>query len=194
MPRAHQSAGCGLARMSPDKPLSVPANLRISLIVARAANGVIGNKNELVWSIPEELKHFKQATMGHALIVGRKTWDSIGRPLPGRRMIVVSRNAGLQADGIEIVASLDQALVLAGTATSNHPTPDAEVFIAGGAQLYEQTTDIASRILVTEVALEPDGDAFFHWQPTTEWSCVARQSNTSTTGIEYQIQDWRRQP
>ncbi len=179
--------------MTPTAALEVPAGLRLSIIVARARNDVIGRNNQLVWSIPEELGHFKRATMGHALIIGRKTWESIGRPLPGRRMIVVSGNTDWQAEGIETVPGLQQAFELALTATDDHPSPPAEVFIAGGARLYEQTTALVSRMLITQVDLEPEGDVFFGWRPSEHWDCIARNPYCSKNGIAYEIQDWRRQ-
>lgn len=174
--------------------LQIPRNLRISLIVARANNDVIGNGDKLAWRIPEELQHFKTATMGHTLVMGRKTWQSIGRPLPGRRTIVVSANATLVTPGCELVSSLAAAFKLAGTATSEHPAPGAEVFIAGGAQIYRQTVAFATRVLLTQVDLEPPGDALFRWSPPESWLCTARVPAVSTTGIGFEIQDWRCPP
>lgn len=179
--------------MTSTAALQLPAELRLSIIVARARNDVIGRDNQLVWAIPEELGHFKRATMGHALIIGRKTWESIGRPLPGRRMIVVSGNTGWQADGIEIVPGLQQAFELALTATDAHPSPPAEVFVAGGARIYEQTIALASRVLITQVDLAPDGDVHFRWRPDEHWECITRNPHHSKNGIAYEIQDWRKQ-
>lgn len=170
----------------------LPAGISVSIIVARADNFVIGRDNDLVWRIPEELQHFKSATMGHAIVMGRKTWSSIGRPLPGRRMIVMSGDAGFQANGCESAADLVSALKLAVTPTQHYPDPPAEVFVAGGANVYQQTVDIANRILLTQVALEPVGDVFFDWQPNENWQCVNRQPLKSKTGVSFEIQDWRR--
>jgi len=171
---------------------SLPAGICVSLIVARADNDVIGRDNDLVWRIPEELQHFKTATMGHAIVMGRKTWSSIGRPLPGRRIIVVSGDPDLQAAGCETATDLVSALKLAITPTERHPDPPAEVFVAGGANVYQQTVDIASRILLTQVALEPPGDVSFDWRPDESWQCVSRNPSQSANGISYEIQDWRR--
>jgi len=122
----------------------------LSVIVAVARNGVIGRDNALPWRLSADLQHFKRTTMGAPIVMGRHTWESLGRPLPGRRNIVVSRNAGYVATGADVVASLDAALALAGDAP--------EVFVIGGAQLYAAAFPRATRFVITEVALEPEGD------------------------------------
>jgi dihydrofolate reductase len=136
----------------------------ISLIVARARNGVIGRDGALPWKIPGELAHFKRVTLGHPIVMGRKTWESLGRPLPGRRNIVVTRNAGYAAPGAEVVTSLAAALALCQGV--------AEVFVIGGAELYAQALPLATRAVVTEIDADFDGDARFpaldprHWHET----------------------------
>ena len=130
--------------------------------------------------------------MGHTLLMGRKTWASIGRPLPGRRMIVVSRDANFVAPGCEVAASVPAALALAASATAEHPHPSAQVFVAGGAQIYRQTLGHAQRILLTQVDLDPDGDVVFDWEPAPPWHCQTRTAHESRTGIHYEVQDWRR--
>ncbi len=110
---------------------------RLNLIVAVARNGVIGRNGALPWRLPEDLAHFKRTTMGSPIIMGRKTWESIGRPLPGRRNIVVSRSKNLAANGAEIAADLDAALALCADAT--------EAFVIGGAQLYSAARPRAQR-------------------------------------------------
>jgi dihydrofolate reductase len=139
---------------------------RIALIVARARNGVIGRDGGLPWKIPGELAHFKRTTMGHPVVMGRRTWESIGRPLPGRRNIVVTRNADFAAAGAEVAASLDAALALC--AGSN------EVFVIGGAELYAQALPRASRAVVTEIDADYDGDAHFPALSPAEWQVVGR--------------------
>ena len=135
---------------------------KINLIVARGKNGAIGLKGKMPWHIPEDLKHFKTVTMGCPVIMGRKTWDSIGRPLPGRTNIVLTRNADARFPGAQRVCSLDEALSL---------VPEAErVFIIGGAQLYRQALSLVTSAWVTEIDAEPKGDAFFPELPDTEWS------------------------
>ncbi|MCU0951637.1 MAG: dihydrofolate reductase [Burkholderiaceae bacterium] len=121
---------------------------RISLVLARARNGVIGRDNAMPWKIPGEQAFFKRLTMGHPIVMGRKTWESIGRPLPGRRSIVVSRNAGYQAPGAEVVASLDDAVARCAQL--------AELFVIGGAQLYLAALPRADRLVITEIDADFD--------------------------------------
>ena len=127
--------------------------MELILIAAMAANRVIGRGNTIPWNIPGEQTRFKDITMGHSLIMGRKTWESIGKPLPGRRNIVVTRNSEFRAPGAEIVYSLEQGLDL---------TADAErVFVIGGAQLYQLALERADTLILTELGQEVPGDAFF---------------------------------
>ena len=138
------------------------------LVVAVSLNGVIGRDGGLPWHLPEDLKHFRRNTVGHAIIMGRKTWDSIGRPLPRRRNIVVTRQLGLALEGCEVVHSLAEALQLA-------HTEDSEPRVIGGASLYREALPCATRLLITEVQQEVDGDTFFpHWNPE-EWVETERQ-------------------
>lgn len=139
---------------------------RISLIVARARNGVIGRDGGLPWKIPGELAHFKRTTMGHPIVMGRKTWESLGRPLPGRRNIVVTRNARYVAPGAEVVTSLPAALALCAGAD--------EVFVIGGAELYAQALPLARRAIVTEIDADYDGDAHFPALDPAQWRETAR--------------------
>ena len=127
----------------------------LCLVLAVARNGVIGNGGKVPWSVPEDLKHFRLSTIGHAVIMGRKTWDEVGKPLPQRRNIVVTRNADLHLEGAEVAASLDAAIALS-------RTTDAEPRVIGGAEIYRLALPLATRILLTEIALEPEGDTFFH--------------------------------
>jgi dihydrofolate reductase len=140
---------------------------RLTLVVARARNGVIGRNGALPWKIPGELAHFKRTTMGHPIVMGRKTWESIGRPLPGRRNIVVTRNAQYTAPGAEVVASLQDAIALC--------TGADEVFVIGGAELYAQALPRAARAVVTEIDADFDGDAHFPTLAADEWQAVDRE-------------------
>lgn len=140
---------------------------RISLIVARARNGVIGRDGALPWRLPEDLAFFKRTTMGHPIIMGRRTWQSIGRPLPGRRNIVVSRNAGLYAPGAEVAPSLEAALALCAGA--------AEAFVIGGAQLYREALPRAQRLVVTEIDADFDGDVQFPPADPRQWRETSRE-------------------
>jgi dihydrofolate reductase len=138
--------------------------MRISIIAAMSENGVIGRGGRLPWHLSTDLKRFKQLTMGHTLIMGRKTWESIGRPLPGRRMVVISRQPGYQAEGVEVVSSLDAALDIASAAG------DDEAFVIGGGEVYRLALPYAERVYMTLVLAEVEGDAHFpevdwdHWQ------------------------------
>ena len=158
---------------------------RITIIVARAANGIIGSNNALPWHLPEDLRHFKATTLGHPLVMGRRTFDSIGRPLPGRRTIVLTRDPRWAHPGCERAASLADAIALAGDAD--------EVFIAGGAEVYREALAIADRAIVTEVALEPEGDASFPPLAPEEWQIESREEHRSAAGVGYAIACYRRQ-
>ena len=133
--------------------------IRTALIVARADNGVIGVDNQLPWHLPCDLKYFKQVTMGKPVVMGRKTFESIGRPLPGRTNVVITRNAIWSAPGTRVVGSLADALMLA-TAQADLDGAD-EVMLIGGATLYREAIDQVDRMYVTQVHASPYGDAFF---------------------------------
>ena len=127
---------------------------KITIIVAKSANHVIGRNNELIWHLPNDLKRFKALTSGHPIIMGRKTYDSIGRPLPNRTNIVITRNLDWKPEGIKIVNSLEKAIELA-------EKIDPEIFIIGGGNIYQQALDLADVLEVTEVHQDFEGDAFF---------------------------------
>jgi len=139
----------------------------ISMIVARSRNHVIGRDNQMPWKISADLQFFKRVTMGHPVIMGRKTWESIGRPLPGRRNIVVSRNADYEATGGELVGSLDEAL--------KSLSEFERVFVIGGEQLFTQAFPKADRLYITEIDLDIDGgDTFFEVPNASDWKEVER--------------------
>jgi dihydrofolate reductase len=136
----------------------------VVVIAAVARNRVIGKDNRLIWSIPEDMAHFKALTSGHTVVMGRKTWESLPprfRPLPNRRNIVISRQADYAAPGAEVADSLENALKLASTA--------ATVFVIGGEQIYAQAMAVADRLEITEVDLEPEGDAWFPEIAAVDW-------------------------
>ena len=136
------------------------------MIVARSRNHVIGKDNQMPWKISADLQFFKKVTMGYPIIMGRKTWESIGRPLPGRRNIVVSRNSDYQANGAELVSSLDQAL---------QSLRDFErVFVIGGQQLFNQAFPLADQLFITESELEVEGDTFFEVPDPQNWKIVEK--------------------
>lgn len=148
----------------------------LSLIAAVARNRAIGMENQLLWHLPEDMRHFRETTRGKTVIMGRKTWESLPaafRPLPGRKNIVVSRNAAYAAPGAALAGSLDAALRAARDGGSGDAEP--EVFVIGGAELYRQALPLADRLYLTEVAQACPGDAFFPEFPPGEWTEVSRR-------------------
>ena len=135
------------------------------MIVAMGKNRVIGQANQLPWRLPADLKYFKRTTMGKALIMGRKTYDTIGRALPGRKNIILTRDESYQAEGCLVVHSVESALKEAG---------DGEVMIIGGGQLYQQFLPLAERIYVTQIDSEFKGDTFFPTLNNSQWAVVKR--------------------
>lgn len=154
------------------------------LIAAVARNGVIGIDNRLPWHLPEDLRHFKAQTLGHPIVMGRKTWESLGRPLPGRRNLVISRNPSFAADGAEVYSSLEAALDVC---PSTGP-----VCLIGGAELYRIGLPIADELRLTEVDLEVDGDAYFPEVSRSDWSEVARERHLGANGIAFDFVTYRR--
>lgn len=149
----------------------------ITLIVALDAQRGIGVNNTLPWRLPEDLAHFKRITSGHPIIMGRKTFDSIGRPLPNRRNIVVTRNGAWQHNGVDAVASLADAVALAGA---------ADAFIIGGAQIFADSMDIADCMIVTEIDHTFDCDTFFPPLAAGAWRETAReQHHSAASGFDY---------
>ena len=145
---------------------------RLAMMAAKAANNVIGRNNALPWYLPNDLKYFKKVTFGKPIIMGRKTWESIGRPLPGRSNIVVSSQSDFRADGAELVASLEAALDAAKSIARRDGVD--EVFVIGGETLYRQSMAMVERIYLTEVAVRVAGDAFY--PPIDgEWEEVSRE-------------------
>lgn len=147
------------------------------MVVAIDAQRGIGVDNKLPWHLPEDLAHFKRATMGKPMIMGRKTFDSIGRPLPGRRNIVVTRNAGWRHDGVEAVTSIEAAMALVG---------EDEASIIGGAQIFEAALPVADRMIVTEIEHSFACDTFFPPIDPAVWFETARETHRSeTNGFDY---------
>ena len=136
-----------------DRGMSKPS---LTMIAARARNGVIGHQNRMPWHLPEDLKHLRQQTMGHVVLLGRKTWESIGRPLPGRRMVVISRQSLTLPEGVELAWSQ------------------------------------ADRLLLTEIALDPPGDAWLAAPDPAQWQEVSRENGTSQDGVAYAFIEYRR--
>lgn len=141
--------------------------MTLSIIVAAAENNVIGNNNALIWHISADLKHFRQLTTGHAVIMGRKTFESIGKALPDRRNIVVSRNPDFCPEGCEVVSGITEALQLV--------SREDEVFIIGGGTLYQEMWDKADRLYITLVHAVVDGDTSIPPIDPSHWQIVSRQ-------------------
>lgn len=150
---------------------------QLSIIVAIANNGVIGINNTLPWHLPEDLKRFKALTMGHHIIMGRKTYESLGRLLPGRTTVIVTRNQDYKVEGALIAHSLQAAIALC--------KDDDEVFLIGGAELYQDGLKMANKLYITEVALDVKGDAFFPDFTYQEWLETAREAHISAQGLGF---------
>lgn len=153
--------------------------MTVSLIVAVARNGVIGRDGDLPWHLPTDLRRFKALTMGHHLVVGRKTWEEVGRPLPGRVMVVVTRDPGYRPEGVIVVHSVEQALEAA--------TGDDEVFIAGGGEIYRQALPMADRLYVTRIHAEVAGDTTFPEVDLVDWRLVESEDHAADEKNEYPI-------
>ena len=159
-----------------------PTPLPLVLVAAVARNGVIGGGNQLPWRLSSDLKHFRAITWGKPLLMGRKTFASIGRPLPGRETIVLTRAADFRADGVFVAHDLGSALELA--TERGRAMGAKEIILAGGGELYAQLIGRAARLAITEVDLAPEGDAYFPAIDPAIWREVARQAPGSVPGDE----------
>lgn len=153
----------------------------IVVVAAVARNRVIGNAGDLPWHLPSDMRRFKAITLGKPMIMGRKTFDSIGRPLPGRRIIVVTRDPTWSAGGVEAAPSLQAALALAAAGDPEAGAPE-EIVIAGGGEIYAQSLALADRLRLTLVEAEPDGDARFPAFDASGWRETAREHHPATEG------------
>jgi len=150
---------------------------KLSIIVAMSSNRVIGVNNTLPWYISEDLKHFKSLTIGHTIIMGRKTYESIGRPLPNRRNIVISRNTEASYEGAEVVHSIEDAFSICKN--------DNEVFVIGGSNIYEQALSLVDYIYITEIKKSFSGDAFFPEINKQMWIESSRENHITNDGLEF---------
>jgi dihydrofolate reductase len=150
---------------------------QLSIIVAIAKNRVIGLNNNLPWHLPEDLKRFKTLTMGHHIIMGRKTFESLGRLLPGRTTVIVTRNKSYRVNGAIVTHSLQEAIDNCGN--------DDEVFLIGGAELYQQSLKLAKKLYITEINAEFEGDAFLPVFDLNAWQEASRESHTSEKGLNF---------
>ncbi|HLL02417.1 MAG TPA: dihydrofolate reductase [Myxococcaceae bacterium] len=146
--------------------------MRLSAIVAMAANRVIGANNQLPWRLPADLARFKRLTMGHTLLVGRKTYESIGRPLPGRTFVVVTRQRGYAPQGVKVAHTVDEALALV--------QAQDEVFVAGGAEIYAQTMDRLNRLYLTRIERDFAGDTYFPQVDLSGWKLIEQEHHPAS--------------
>ena len=147
-----------------------PGGKPVVLVAAVAANGVIGDRGTIPWRIPGEQAHFKAVTWGHTLVMGRATYDSIGRPLPGRTTVVLTRDPAWRADGVLVAASLDDALRLADDLPG-------DVMVAGGAEVYAEALPVADTQVLTRVDLSPEGDTRYPAYDPEDWEEISRQQH-----------------
>ncbi|WP_449430697.1 dihydrofolate reductase [Pseudomonas putida] len=167
-------------------------SLPLSLIAALAENRVIGIDNSMPWHLPGDFKYFKATTLGKPIIMGRKTWDSLGRPLPGRLNLVVSRQPGLELAGAEVFSSLEAALVRAEQWAREQGI--GELMLIGGAQLYGQALEkgLVSRMYLTRVELSPEGDAWFPQFDKTQWRLESSDPQREGDGPAYHFEVWNK--
>jgi len=150
---------------------------RVYLVAAVAANGIIGANGKLPWHIPEELKHFKKLTLGHPVIMGRRTWESLKGPLPQRENIVVTRQAGYDAPGAAVANSLDAALAMC--------IGEPVAFVIGGTQLFEEALPIAAGMVLTEIQRDYQGDTWFPRWDRAQWKETQREAHTAASGVRF---------
>jgi dihydrofolate reductase len=151
--------------------------MTVTLIAAVGANRAIGRDNGMPWHLPEDLAHFKRTTLGHTLVMGRRTYDSIGRTLPGRTTVVVTRQAGWSAPGVRVAHSLEQALAMA---------DGGEVFVAGGGEIYAQALPLADAMVLTEVEQSPEAEVFFPEVDPADWREVGREPRDGFSFVTYE--------
>lgn len=162
--------------------------MKLAIIVAAAKNGVIGHNNQLPWRLPQDLKYFKAVTLGKPVIMGRKTYESIGKPLPGRINIVVTRSKDWSAvDGVIVTNSLEQALAEAQVLVASNQLASGEIMVIGGAEIYRSALPFVDRIYMTRVAVETEGDAFFDPLNQQDWSLESVLAGDETAPIPHEF-------
>jgi dihydrofolate reductase len=155
----------------------VNVGTRIYLVVAIASNGVIGKNGKLPWHMPEDLKHFKKVTLGHPIVMGRRTWESLPGALPGRENIVVSRRPGFEAPGANVASSLEAAIALC--------VGESVACVIGGTELFKAALPIADGLVVTHIHKDYDGDTYFPEWDRHAWKVTQKESHTSKDGVPY---------
>ena len=157
--------------------MSQSAGPRVYLVAAVAANGIIGRDGKLPWHIPEELKHFKRLTLGHPVIMGRRTWESLKGPLRERENIVVTRTPGYEARGASVASSLEGALALC--------LGEPVAFVIGGTQLFEESMPLAAGMVITEIQRDYEGDTWFPKWERSQWKESQREAHTAADGTRF---------
>jgi dihydrofolate reductase len=165
--------------MSPDAPRHALTLPPLAFIAAVSRNGVMGKGGKLPWDLPEDRAFFRDSTMGHAVIMGRRTWDERGAPLDGRRNIVVSRSGRVSGSGREVATNIEDAITLA-------RVTDPEPFVLGGAQIFRAAMPYATRILLTEIDFDADGDTFFPPFDRAQWRATARRPGDRAVYVTYE--------
>jgi len=160
-----------------DYPDTASAKTRIFLIAAVAKNGVIGARGTLPWHLPEDLKHFKKLTLGRPVIMGRRTWESLGKPLPDRENIVITRKSGYEAPGASVALSLQAAIALC--------TGEPVAFVIGGAQIYAAALPLADGLVLTEIHRNYEGDTRFPGWDRDAWRVSQKETHTSADGVRF---------
>ena len=150
---------------------------RVYLVAAVARNGIIGAKSQLPWHLPEDLKHFRKITLGHPVIMGRRTWESLGKPLPGRENIVISRKPGFEAPGASVAVSVEGAIALC--------TGEPVAFVIGGAKIYAEALALADGLVLTEIDADCAGDTRFPDWDRAAWRATQRETHTSAEGLRF---------
>ncbi|TAK86559.1 MAG: dihydrofolate reductase [Betaproteobacteria bacterium] len=150
---------------------------RVYLVVALASNGIIGANGQLPWHFPEDLQHFKRLTMGHPVIMGRRTWESLKGPLPGRENIVVTRTPGYEAPGAAVATSLESALALC--------AGERVAFVIGGSRLFAESLPIADGLVITEIHKDFAGDTWFPPYDRSRWRESQREAHTAADGTRF---------
>ena len=164
--------------------MSHNAGPRVYLVAAVAANGIIGANGRLPWHLPEDLKHFKKLTLGHPIIMGRRTWESLGRPLPGRENIVVRRSPGYAAPGAAVASSLGAALALC--------AGESVAFVIGGTRLFEDALAVADGLVMTEIHKDYPGDTWFPQYDRSRWRESQRDAHTASDGMRFDFVRYER--
>ncbi|HLS94959.1 dihydrofolate reductase [Sphingobacterium allocomposti] len=162
------------------------STLKITIIVAASENNAIGKNNQMLWHLPDDFKYFKQQTIGHSVIMGRKTYESIGKPLPERRNIVVTRDQEWTAGDVDVANSISEILT--------YCRDEREIFIIGGADIYKQTLPLAQKVLLTRVHTQIDGDAYFPELAADTWKLVDKKEHPKDErhAYDFTFEVWER--